>query len=63
MERFIFAVLSAVMFFSFTHTAFSEDLSPKDIMIKNFFVNRVKDSKSESAMTLINEAGQKRERK
>ena len=63
MERFIFAVLSAVMFFSFIHTSFGEELSPKDIMTKNFFVNRVKDSKSESAMTLINESGQKRERK
>src|SRR3990172_11909951 len=63
MKKFCFAVLSAVMLFGFAHTSFAEDMSPKDIMIKNFFVNRVKDSKSESAMTLINESGQKRERK
>lgn len=63
MKKYIFVVLSAVMFLGFAGVSFGEDLLPKDIMIKNFFVNRVKDSKSESSMTLINEAGQKRERK
>jgi hypothetical protein len=63
MKRFCFFVLSAVIFFGFANISFGEDLSAKDIMTKNFFVNRVKDSKSESSMTLINEAGQKRERK
>ncbi|MBI3583354.1 MAG: outer membrane lipoprotein-sorting protein [Nitrospinae bacterium] len=63
MKKIGFAVLSAVMFFGFSGASFGGDLLPKDIMTKNFFVNRVKDSKSESSMTLINESGQKRERK
>lgn len=63
MKKFGFAVLSAVMFLGFTGASFAEDMSPKDIMTKNFFISRVKDSRSETTMTLINESGQKRERK
>ncbi len=62
MKRISFAVLAIVMFFSLSGASFGGDLSPKDIMTKNFFVNRVKDSKSETTMTLINESGQKRVR-
>ena len=63
MKRFSIAGFGIAVVFGFIGVSFGEDLSPKDIMTKNFFVNRVKDSKSESAMTLINESGQKRERK
>lgn len=63
MKRFGSLIFAAAMFLGFTGAASSEDLSPKDIMTKNFFVSRVKDSKSETAMTLINESGQQRVRK
>jgi len=39
------------------------DLSARDIMEKNFFVSKLKSMKAEASMVLINEKGQKRERK
>jgi hypothetical protein len=62
MKKISFSVLATVIFLGFAGAPFAEDLSPKDIMTKNFFVSRVKDSRSETTMTLINEAGQKRVR-
>ena len=39
------------------------ELSARDIMEKNFFVSKIKSLKSDATMVLINDKGQKRERK
>lgn len=39
------------------------DLSARDIMEKNFFVSKLKSLKAEASMSLIDEKGQRRERK
>lgn len=39
------------------------ELSARDVMEKNFFVSKIKSLKTESTMVLINDKGQKRERK
>jgi hypothetical protein len=43
--------------------AFGADLSARDIMEKNFFVSKVTALKADSTMVLINDRGQKRQRK
>ena len=43
--------------------AVAADLSAHDIMEKNFFVTKLESIKAEASMVLINEKGQKRERK
>lgn len=63
MDVFKYFVIVAAMFFGFTGISFADESSPKDIMTKNFFVNRVKDSTSDSTMTLLGEGGQQRVRK
>ncbi len=44
-------------------TALGQDLSAQEIMRRNYFVSRVRDSKADATMALINEAGQERVRR
>jgi uncharacterized protein len=43
--------------------AFSQTLSPQEIMRRNYFVTRVKDSQSVAVITLMNDTGQQRVRR
>jgi len=57
------AVLIVFALASADARAVAADLSARDIMEKNFFVSKLKSMKAEASMALVNDKGQKRERK
>ncbi len=66
MKRLVMAtaLLGALTFVALTPLgAYSAEVSAHDIMEKNFFVSKIKSLKSDATMVLINDKGEKRERK
>lgn len=64
MRRRVFMMgASALVVLAHLHVRAAGELTAHDMMLKNFFVTKIKTLKSSGTMTLINEKGEKRERK
>jgi outer membrane lipoprotein-sorting protein len=61
--RVLVGALPALLSLALLGAAAGDDPSAHDIMEKNFFVSRIKSLRAESYMVLINDKGQKRERR